>query len=54
MVDAKQEELWLNNDGICPELFHEDIIDDLEQALINSNVILVNYGKSNDTNEALS
>lgn len=54
MVDAKQEELWLNDDGICPELFIEDDIDNIEQALINSNVTLVNYGKSNDTSRALS
>lgn len=47
MIDTKQEELWLDNVGICPELFPEDIIDDLEQALINSNVTLVNY--ENDT-----
>ena len=48
MIDARQEELWLNDDGTCPELFPEDSIDDVEQALINSNVTLVSYGKSNN------
>lgn len=54
MIDSKLEELWLNDDGICPELFSEDTIDNVEQALINSNITLVNYGKSNDTSRALS
>lgn len=54
MVDAKQEELWLNDDGICPELFPEDIIDNIEKALINSNITLINYGKSNGTSRTLS
>ena len=32
MVDTKQEELWLNDVGVCPELFIEDSIDNIEQA----------------------
>lgn len=54
MIDVEQEELWLKDDGICPELFPEDSIDDVEQALINSNVTLINYGKSDDTSRILS